>query len=229
MDVLYFCVLLKIHSDDQAAEHYSSATITKIEKKIIKLLQEKDIKALISFKNDRFILFLEKQSKLDTSALLDMIEEELLDMDPSFRFHWGIAERTLEENAFPEQYRKAKIALEQAVDLNLSRLDFRQSRITSIINQITPRHKIRGQAFELLNVILDNDRYNENGMDLIETVITYIKTNLNTSETSRELMIHRQSMLYRLAKFEELTGLSLSNSDDLFLLQYYLRLLGKFQ
>lgn len=229
MDALYFCVLLKIHSYEQSAEHYSSTTITKIEKKIIKLLQEKDIKAMISFKNDRFILFLENQPKLDTSSLLDTIEEVLLDMDPSFRFHWGIAERTLEENAFPEQYRKAKIALEQAVDMNISRLDFRQSRITSIINQITPRHKVREQAFALLDVIMQNDRYNENGMDLLNTVITYMKTNLNTSETSRELMIHRQSLLYRLAKFEDLTTLSLSNADDLFLLQYYLRLLGKFQ
>ncbi|MER2064425.1 MAG: helix-turn-helix domain-containing protein, partial [Alkalibacterium sp.] len=70
---------------------------------------------------------------------------------------------------------------------------------------------------------------NENGMDLINTVIVYIQSNLNTSETSRALVIHRQSLLYRLAKFEDLTGLSLSNADDLFLLQYYLRLLGKFQ
>lgn len=229
MDALYFCVLLKIHSHRHAADHYHSTMITKIEKKIIVLLQKKNIQAMISFKNDRFILFLENQPELDTTALLDEIEQVLSEMDPSFRYHWGIAERTSEKNAFPEQYRKAKIALEQALDLNISRLDFRQSRITSLINQMTPRHKVREQAYALLDVIIQNDRYNENGMDLIQTVIVYIKTNLNTSETSRELSIHRQSLLYRLAKFEELTTLSLNNADDLFLLQYYLRLLGKFQ
>lgn len=229
MDVLYFCALLKIHSYDQSSEHYSSATIAKVEKRIIGLLQEKHIHTMISFRNDRFILFIENKPELKTAPLLDDIEKELLKIDPSFSFHWGIAERSIDENAFPEHYRKAKIALEQAVDLNIKRLDFRQSRITSIINQITPRHKVKEQAYALLNVILQNDRYNEKGMDLINTVIGYIKTNMNTSETSRILLIHRQSLLYRLAKFEELTNLSLSNADDLFLLQYYLRLLGMFQ
>lgn len=183
---------------------------------------------MLSFKNNRFILFIENDVELDVHSLLDEIEKEMLTLEPETRFNWGIAERPKAETDFPEQYRTAKIALEQTIDLNVSRLNFKQSRITSIINQMVPHHKVRQQALSLLDPIISNDRFNENGMDLINTITIYLKTNLNTSETSRKLNIHRQSLLYRFAKFEELTHLSLDSADDLFLLQYYLRLLTRF-
>ena len=41
----------------------------------------------------------------------------------------------------------------------------------------------------------------------------------------RELNLHRQSLLYRLKKIEALTNRSLSNTDDLFLLNLSIRLL----
>lgn len=228
MDVTYFCVLLKIHSSGKDADQYEADTITKIEKKVLSLLKQKNIENMLSFKNNRFILFLEDQPGIDVHALLDEIEQEILSFDPKSKFNWGIADKTQEKNSFPEQYRTAKIALEQTIDLNISRLNFKQSRITSIINQMTPRHKVRQQAYTVLDPITTSDRFNENGMDLLTTITVYLKTNLNTSETSRKLNIHRQSLLYRFEKFEELTKLSLSDADDLFLLQYYLRLLAKF-
>ena len=228
MNVPYFCVLLRINSQHQDADTYDPETITKIEKKILSLMKQKDIAILLSFKNNRFILFLEDQSDIDVDDLLDEIERQILSLDPNSTFNWGIAERPQGETNFPEQYRTAKIALEQSIDLHISRLNFKQSRITSLINQMTPQHKVRQQALNLLDPILSNDRFNENGMDLLTTITTYLKTNLNTSETSRQLNIHRQSLLYRFTKFEELTELSLDSSDDLFLLQYYLRVLTKF-
>ena len=228
MNVPYFCVLLRINSQHQDADTYDPETITKIEKKILSLMKQKDIAILLSLKNNRFILFLEDQSDIDVDDLLDEIERQILSLDPNSTFNWGIAERPQGETNFPEQYRTAKIALEQSIDLHISRLNFKQSRITSLINQMTPQHKVRQQALNLLDPILSNDRFNENGMDLLTTITTYLKTNLNTSETSRQLNIHRQSLLYRFTKFEELTELSLDSSDDLFLLQYYLRVLTKF-
>ncbi len=47
----------------------------------------------------------------------------------------------------------------------------------------------------------------------------------NVSKTARELNLHRQSLLYRLKKIEALTNRSLSNTDDLFLLNLSIRLL----
>ncbi|GAB2481071.1 purine catabolism transcriptional regulator PucR [Alkalibacterium psychrotolerans] len=228
MNTLYFCALLKLDPKDTELHSYDPEMITKTEKNMLALLKEKDIRSLLSYKNERFILFLENKPDSNVSELLDDLEKSILESITVKDFHWGIAEKPIETTNFPEQYRKAKVALEQAIDLNISRLNFKQSRITSLVNQMTPHKKAREQAIELLNPILTNNRLNENGMDLIETIVVYIKSNFNTSKTSRELMLHRQSLLYRLEKFEELTQLSLTNADDLFLLQYYLRLLNKF-
>ena len=57
------------------------------------------------------------------------------------------------------------------------------------------------------------------GMDFIETLKEYCKCNYKISQTARNLHIHRQSLLYRLQKIEDLTGLSLDNHRDIFLLE----------
>lgn len=69
-------------------------------------------------------------------------------------------------------------------------------------------------------VVYDKDR----GLDLIRTLMVYIRNRCNVSQTARELNLHRQSLLYRLGKIEALTGLSLTESDDLFLLDLSIKL-----
>ena len=61
-------------------------------------------------------------------------------------------------------------------------------------------------------------------IQLFETLVTYIDNNFNVSKTATKLYIHRQSLLYRLSKIEELTGMSLKSSSDLFLLSVYARI-----
>ena len=50
-----------------------------------------------------------------------------------------------------------------------------------------------------------------------ETLITvnkFFENNLNVSETSRQLYIHRNTLVYRLDKLQKMTGLDLRNFDD---------------
>ena len=42
----------------------------------------------------------------------------------------------------------------------------------------------------------------------------FFENNLNVSETSRQLFIHRNTLVYRLEKLEKITGLDLRNFDD---------------
>jgi PucR family transcriptional regulator, purine catabolism regulatory protein len=63
----------------------------------------------------------------------------------------------------------------------------------------------------------------ERQIDLLHTFMTYHANKGNVSQTARTLNLHRQS-LYRLRKIEALTGCSLDNADDLFLLDLSTRL-----
>ena len=50
--------------------------------------------------------------------------------------------------------------------------------------------------------------------ETLTTINTFLENNLNVSETSRQLYVHRNTMLYRLEKLEKYTGLDIRIFDD---------------
>lgn len=61
--------------------------------------------------------------------------------------------------------------------------------------------------------------FNEESFELLdaETLLTiqkFFENNLNVSETSRQLYIHRNTLVYRLDKIQKLTGLDIRKFDD---------------
>jgi purine catabolism regulator len=60
---------------------------------------------------------------------------------------------------------------------------------------------------ELVEPLLSHDQ--ERRSDLLRTLRVYFATGANTSEAADQLFLHRNSMIYRLARIEKLTGLDL--------------------
>ncbi len=50
--------------------------------------------------------------------------------------------------------------------------------------------------------------------EYLHTVLRFFESNLNVSETSRRMYIHRNTLAYRLEKIKKLTGLDLTRFDD---------------
>lgn len=50
--------------------------------------------------------------------------------------------------------------------------------------------------------------------EIITTIIKFFENNLNVSEASRQMFIHRNTLVYRLDKLQKSTGLDLRNFDD---------------
>lgn len=55
------------------------------------------------------------------------------------------------------------------------------------------------------------DQFDE---ETLTTINKFFENNLNVSETSRQLYIHRNTLVYRLDKLEKSTGLDLRIFDD---------------
>ncbi|MBQ9880506.1 MAG: helix-turn-helix domain-containing protein [Clostridia bacterium] len=55
--------------------------------------------------------------------------------------------------------------------------------------------------------------------DTLFTIQTFFDYNLNVSETSRQLFVHRNTLVYRLEKIHERTGLDLRDFDDAIVLK----------
>ena len=50
--------------------------------------------------------------------------------------------------------------------------------------------------------------------ETLMTIQAFFENNLNVSETSRKLFVHRNTLVYRLEKIRKLTGLDLREFDD---------------
>lgn len=81
----------------------------------------------------------------------------------------------------------------------------------------------RGIALETLRDLANYDQ--KTSRSLIDTLEVYLDERGNASAAARRLFLNRHSLLYRLKKIEEMTGRSLEDPNDLFVLELSLRLL----
>lgn len=70
----------------------------------------------------------------------------------------------------------------------------------------------------LCKIFIDEIFGDESLIDLDEETLTtinkFFENNLNVSETSRQLFVHRNTLVYRIEKLQKSTGLDLRNFDD---------------
>ena len=62
--------------------------------------------------------------------------------------------------------------------------------------------------------IFENKSPDDFDEETITTINKFFENSLNVSETSRQLYIHRNTLVYRLDKLQKMTGLDLRNFDD---------------
>ncbi|MBQ3897559.1 MAG: helix-turn-helix domain-containing protein, partial [Clostridia bacterium] len=62
--------------------------------------------------------------------------------------------------------------------------------------------------------VFPNDAFRQLDEETRTTIDTFFANDLNGSETSRELFVHRNTLVYRLEKIKKFTGLDLREFDD---------------
>lgn len=108
-------------------------------------------------------------------------------------------------------YKEAKMALEvgQIFNPQVPVVNYEKLGIGRLIYQL-PLSLCDMFLKEVLGGITMDD-FDE---ETLTTVSKFFDNDLNVSETSRQLYIHRNTLVYRLDKLEKLTGLDLRNFDD---------------
>ncbi|RYL92552.1 transcriptional regulator [Sporolactobacillus sp. THM7-4] len=89
--------------------------------------------------------------------------------------------------------------------------------IQSLILNLTPSEKKRLHL--AIHRFYDDSHYEV----LAQTFMTYCQCNMNLSETSRKLFLHRNSLVYRLNKIARLTSLDISNFEHCFYLYFAIK------
>ncbi len=65
-----------------------------------------------------------------------------------------------------------------------------------------------------LTEVFESDTYEQLDAETLLTIDKFFENSLNGSETSRQLFVHRNTLVYRLDKVEKITGLDLRSFDD---------------
>ena len=110
-----------------------------------------------------------------------------------------------------DSYKEAQVAIEvgKVFDTEKSIINYENLGIGRLIYQLPTT---------LCEIFL-SEGFKKNSIDTLDqetlfTINKFFENNLNVSETSRKLFVHRNTLVYRLEKIKKLTGLDLREFDD---------------
>ena len=139
--------------------------------------------------------------------MLDMLKEDT--KDEQIRIAYGTIISDIKEVS--KSYKEAKLALD------VGKIFFAEKDIVAFttlgIGRLIYQLPIPLCEMFMTEVFGENlpDTFDE---ETLTTINKFFENNLNVSETSRQLYVHRNTLVYRLEKLEKSTGLDIRKFDD---------------
>ena len=122
----------------------------------------------------------------------------------------GIGSTAYHLRELADRYKEAQVAIEvgKVFDTEKTIINYENLGIGRIIYQLptTLCEMFLSEVFTKNPIETLDD-------DTLETINKFFENNLNVSETSRKLYVHRNTLVYRLEKIKKLTGLDLREFD----------------
>lgn len=140
------------------------------------------------------------------NTIVDMINMEAM---TNVRVAYGTIVSELRDVS--KSYKEAKMALD------VGKIFYAEKKVTPY-NKLGIGRLIYQLPKNLCRIFIDEifganipDELDE---EILSTISKFFENNLNVSETSRQLFIHRNTLVYRLEKLEKTTGLDIRTFDD---------------
>lgn len=160
------------------------------------------------------IILIKALAPEDTEARMETVAHTLLDMLNAeamsrVRIGYGNAVNTLADVS--KAYKEANMALEVSSIFYGKQpiVSYNTLGIGRIIYQL-PLHLCE----MFIDEIFGGELPPEIDGEALNTIQKFFENNLNVSETSRQLYVHRNTLVYRLEKIEKVTGLDIRTFED---------------
>ncbi|WP_025028748.1 PucR family transcriptional regulator [Caldalkalibacillus mannanilyticus] len=136
--------------------------------------------------------------------------------------HYYLGQPYLMPMNIREQVKKEISQLELAIHLGIDQsvTEWKDLMVYLLLNEISP-----DLLHELIHQVMGPTKEDS---DLIHSLKVFFQENLNVSETAKKLFIHRNSLQYRLEKFDERTGLDVRRFEDAVKVYLAIQALGMF-
>ena len=121
-----------------------------------------------------------------------------------------------------DSYREARQALSMARRLaDPNPLYFGELNVYRLLFQLEYSPELGAFCNEIIGSLIEYDR--TQGTDLVETLTAYFAHKGNLSQTAEAMFVHRNTLLYRMDRIKEISGLDLDNPETRLSIQLALR------
>lgn len=226
------CLLIKIkrsfkgnENDDffNRFQYFRNEVISYL--KVIFQCDKADIVSLIDF--ETFIVIKSLPYKQSYSLLLEGLEDKLMRMKSFLENKYlatvaiSVGDKNSGVKGIAESYKNALTALnielsgEEKSGIYIYKE--RETLLWLLPRELTSNYHDR--LLKYIKPLMEQDSFEV----LANTFIEYCKCNMNISEAARKLYIHRNTLIYRLEKINEITSLSTNNFEHCMLLYVALK------
>ncbi len=232
LNVPYTCIVSSLRDPDNteynmAIEHFMNKKREALESLLLNLAKRAGKHLMFTIRQNIIVIYLEntlQNPEKSIFAFIDALEEKLLTLFAGYSPYWGTSEIKLSETDFHAYYKNANFALNICINAgdHNRRGTYEDTDIFKMLTVLSNSAEAREISLAVLRQLIEHDHNHK--LNLMNTLKAYINNNYNVCKTSKALHLHRQSLLYRLNKIEELTGMSLNNHNELFLFELCIRL-----
>lgn len=166
-----------------------------------------------------------RPSGLETKKLVGFINEVLQGYQDQASFYVGIGQVCAHPADYPRAYCQAQQAIQIGRQLWIAgkSVDYNQLGFYPLLWEASKNPTAESLVQRVLGPILDYDRTHK--ADLLRTLEVYLESGGNLKQAAQKAYSHLNTIRYRLARIEELTGKSLKDARDRFEFQLALNLL----
>ncbi len=171
-------------------------------------------KDFVTVIDERSIILIKELKSKEEKSEVNQIAEGIIDTLTSEalrKVSIGIGTVVSDLKNVSSSFKEAKMALEvgKIFEIEKNVVNYEELGIGRLIYQLpTPLCKM------FVNEVLHGVTIDQFDEETLTTVSKFFENHLNVSETSRQLYIHRNTLVYRLDKLQKLTGLDLRKFED---------------
>lgn len=183
----------------------------RVMRKMISLFEQYfgKINYLNQYNRQAFIISADNTEEKDIVNTIRTIYNIFIKENKTVHVRIGIGEIAQGLEGLKKSYDQSRIARKT---INKSGVMFyKELGIYQLLFYIDDTSKIDDYVKEILNPLLIYDK--KNNQNLIDTLREYLKCGQNVSQASQNLYIHRNTMIKRVEKIEELLGCSIKNAE----------------
>ncbi len=177
------------------------------------LFPDKNKDFVVSINETDIALVKEIQNGIESKGLetLAATISDSLQKDFGINVVIGIGTSVMGIKNLASSFREAQVSLEvmKVFDTEKNIVSYDNLGIARLIYQLPTT-----LCETFLSEVLKKGSIDSLDQETLLTIQKFFENNLNVSETSRKLFVHRNTLVYRVEKIKKLTGLDLRNFDD---------------